>query len=147
MFGRADVLSHVGFIRDIQKTGQISPGNIYPNFHLLVLSLSYAMPTKSYEYLACGVPVVVTGRGEVARSVAASGGGRHAEVDAEDIAAALDELLEAPDRRRRFGASGREHVADRYDRAGIADELDELLSGLVGADAGNEMSQRSAVQS
>jgi hypothetical protein len=42
MFGRADVLSHVGFIRDIQETGRINPGNIYPNFHLLVLSLAYA---------------------------------------------------------------------------------------------------------
>ncbi|MDS0281585.1 hypothetical protein [Haloarcula onubensis] len=42
LFGRADVLSHVGFIRDIQTTGQVSPGNIYPNFHLLVLSLAYA---------------------------------------------------------------------------------------------------------
>jgi len=42
MFGRADVLSHVGFIRDIQKTGQVSAGNIYPNFHLLVLSIAYA---------------------------------------------------------------------------------------------------------
>jgi len=42
MFGRADVLSHVGFVRDIQQTGRVSPGNIYPNFHLLVLSLAYA---------------------------------------------------------------------------------------------------------
>lgn len=42
MFGRADVLSHVGFIRDIQQTGRVSPGNIYPNVHLLVLSLAYA---------------------------------------------------------------------------------------------------------
>ncbi|MFC6755693.1 MULTISPECIES: hypothetical protein [Haloarcula] len=42
MFGRADVLSHVGFIRDIQQTGRVSTGNIYPNFHLLVLSLAYA---------------------------------------------------------------------------------------------------------
>ncbi|WP_262176613.1 hypothetical protein [Haloarcula laminariae] len=42
MFGRADVLSHVGFLRDIQRTGRVSPGNIYPNSHLLVLSLAYA---------------------------------------------------------------------------------------------------------
>lgn len=42
MFGRADVLSHVGFIRDIQQTGQVGQENIYPSFHLLVLSLAYA---------------------------------------------------------------------------------------------------------
>jgi len=41
-FGRADVVTHIGFIRDIQRTAAVSQGNIYPNFHLLVLTLSYA---------------------------------------------------------------------------------------------------------
>jgi hypothetical protein len=41
VFGRADVLSHVGYIRDIQETGAVGAGNIYPNFHLLVLGLGY----------------------------------------------------------------------------------------------------------
>ncbi len=41
-FGRADVLSHIGFIRDIQNTGSIGDQNIYPNFHLLTLTLSHA---------------------------------------------------------------------------------------------------------
>lgn len=41
VFGRADVLSHVGYIRDIQETGAIGRTNIYPNFHLLVLGLAY----------------------------------------------------------------------------------------------------------
>ena len=43
VFGRADVLSHVGYIRDIQETGGIGQRNIYPNFHLLVLSLAYVV--------------------------------------------------------------------------------------------------------
>jgi len=43
VFGRADVLSHVGYIRDIQETGAIGGRNIYPNFHLLVLSLAYVV--------------------------------------------------------------------------------------------------------
>lgn len=46
MFGRADPLSHIGFIKDIEKTGAISGQNIYPNFHALVLSLAYATGTK-----------------------------------------------------------------------------------------------------
>ncbi|WP_262176608.1 glycosyltransferase family 4 protein [Haloarcula laminariae] len=109
--------------------------------------LAYAMPTKAYEYLACGVPVVVTGRGEVRRFVDASGGGRHAEVDPDAIAEALDTMLAAPDHRRQLGAAGREHVVEQYDRAGIADRLDSLLSGLVGADGAETPPQRSAVQS
>jgi len=41
VFGRADVLSHVGFIRDVVTTGHVSDGNIYPNLHLLALTLAY----------------------------------------------------------------------------------------------------------
>ena len=40
--GRADVLTHVGLTRDIMATGRVGDGNVYPNFHLLVLTLSYA---------------------------------------------------------------------------------------------------------
>lgn len=46
MFGRADPLSHIGFIRDVQKTGTIRDENIYPNFHALVLTLAYATGLK-----------------------------------------------------------------------------------------------------
>lgn len=42
LLGRADVLTHVGFITDIQKTNGVTSGNIYPNIHLLVLSLAFA---------------------------------------------------------------------------------------------------------
>ena len=109
--------------------------------------LAYAMPTKSYEYLACGVPVVVTGRGEVERFAEASGGGRHAAVDPAAIAETLDRMLASPDRRAALGSSGREHVVAHYDRAGIAAELDGLLSGLVSAEGTDAAPQRSPVQS
>lgn len=47
VYGRADVLSHVGFARSIDSFGTASnrelyPTDIYPNIHLLVLALSYA---------------------------------------------------------------------------------------------------------
>jgi glycosyltransferase involved in cell wall biosynthesis len=109
--------------------------------------LAYAMPTKAYEYLACEVPVVVTGRGEVRRFVDASGGGRHAEVDPAAIAAALDTMLASPERRSELGAAGREHVVEQYDRGAIADRLEDLLSGLVSAGDADATPQWSAVQS
>ncbi|MDB9252938.1 hypothetical protein [Halorubrum ezzemoulense] len=34
-FGRADAMTHVGLIRDILKTGEISASNKYPSMHLL----------------------------------------------------------------------------------------------------------------
>jgi hypothetical protein len=47
VYGRADVLTHVGFARGIDIVGTASsrefyPNDIYPNIHLLVLTLSYA---------------------------------------------------------------------------------------------------------
>lgn len=42
VFGRADVLTHVGYIHVIQETGMVSDGNVYPNVHLFILSLAYA---------------------------------------------------------------------------------------------------------
>ncbi|MDS0281582.1 glycosyltransferase family 4 protein [Haloarcula onubensis] len=108
--------------------------------------LAYAMPTKAYEYLACGVPLVVTGRGEVRRFVEDSGGGRHAEVDPAAIAEELDALLDSPERRRRLGTAGREHVVEAYDRANIADRLEDLLSSLAGADDAEVASETRAVR-
>jgi len=94
--------------------------------------LAYAMPTKVYEYLACQVPVVVVGRGEVRQFVEESGGGLHAEADPRAVAATLDALLEDPQRRDRIGRRGYDYVTDRYDRAEIADRLDEELRTLTG---------------
>ncbi|AJF27529.1 hypothetical protein SG26_17275 (plasmid) [Haloarcula sp. CBA1115] len=40
-YDRADVLTHVGFIRNIHSLGALPPSDIYPNIHLLTLSFSY----------------------------------------------------------------------------------------------------------
>jgi colanic acid biosynthesis glycosyl transferase WcaI len=92
--------------------------------------LAYAMPTKVYEYLACRVPVLVTGRGEVRRFVADSCGGVHADPEPEAVADTLDRLLSDPERRERMAAAGREFVVERYDREAIADRLRAELAAL-----------------
>lgn len=96
--------------------------------------LAYAMPTKTYEYLACQVPVVVTGSGEIERFVEESGGGIHADTDPGSIAAALDRLLDDPTERARMGERGYRHVVKTYDRKAIADRFGEVLASLSGGD-------------
>ena len=95
--------------------------------------MAYAMPTKLYEYMASGLPTVVTGRGEIEQFVERSGGGVHTDTDPETIAATLDELLSERERRHRLGLNGREYTVTHYDRKVIArrlgDELDELAAG------------------
>jgi hypothetical protein len=42
VYGRGDVLTHVGYVRTIQATGGAPFQNIYQNIHQVVLTLSYA---------------------------------------------------------------------------------------------------------
>lgn len=96
--------------------------------------LAYAMPTKVYEYMASGLPTLVTGRGEIRRFVEESGGGVWAANDPRDIADRLDELLADDQLRRRLAEDGRAHVTANYDRAAIARDLGAALTRLVEAE-------------
>jgi glycosyltransferase involved in cell wall biosynthesis len=94
--------------------------------------LAYAMPTKLYEYLACGLPSVVTGKGEIERFIADSGGGVHAENDPKRIAERIDELLADEQHRRQIARRGRAYVTPQFDRGAIAEQFAEELSQLGG---------------
>ena len=96
--------------------------------------LAYAMPTKVYEYFGCGLPIVVTGCGELERFVRESGGGIHVDNDPREIAAAFDRLLADEAMRTDMGANGHEYVRTRYDRRRIAERLDGHVRELVGGD-------------
>ena len=89
------------------------------------------MPTKVYEYMASGLPTLVTGRGEVAHFVSESGGGVHAANAPVESAERLAALLDDEERRQRLGANGREHVVASYDRAAIAARLAEEIEWLI----------------
>lgn len=93
--------------------------------------LAYAMPTKLYEYMACGLPVVVTGRGEVKRFVDDSGGGVHAANDPKRIAEQIDALLADPEKREQAAVQGRAYV-EQFDRGAIASRLGDELTQLHG---------------
>ncbi|WP_436935611.1 glycosyltransferase family 4 protein [Halovenus marina] len=96
--------------------------------------LSYAMPTKVYEYLGCALPVVATGNGELDRFLEESGGGILAENDPESVAASIERLQTDPDLRAETGRRGHEYVRDRYDRNAIADRFESHLRNLSDGD-------------
>lgn len=59
MYGRADSLTHLGFVRDIATSGGIA-GNIYPPMHVLTLALAEATGSEP-STVAMFVPVVFSG--------------------------------------------------------------------------------------
>ena len=95
-------------------------------------SLAYAIPTKVFEYMGTGLPVVAYGEGEIRQIVDRSGGGVMVDGDPEAIASVLDALLADEERREEMGIRGRQFVEERYDRGVIAGRLSRRLREVVG---------------
>lgn len=96
-------------------------------------TLEYAAPTKVYEYMACGIPFLGCGRGEIESIARDSSAGVIAENTPEAIAEAIIDLLNDPQKMEEMGRSGRVYVMQHYDRRAIAEKLkiylDEVADG------------------
>jgi glycosyltransferase involved in cell wall biosynthesis len=117
--------------RDAEKLGPavrfVDPGDraaeLLPGLDLFVLaSRREGIPTVVLEAMACGLPVITTDVGAV-REVARHG---HTALvvppcDPEALASAVLELLGDADRRRAFGAAGRQAMVERFDVDRCAD--------------------------
>ncbi len=90
-------------------------------------SLEYAAPTKVYEYMACGLPFLGTGKGEIAIIARESGAGVMAENSVSDISKKIQYFIENPLKVTQMGMRGREYVEQRFDRKKIAEKLNEQL--------------------
>jgi glycosyltransferase involved in cell wall biosynthesis len=86
--------------------------------HAALPALAGTIPSKIFEVMACGRPLVAALQGEGARIVATSGGGVLAKPgDAPSIAAAITHVLNLPESaRKRMGELGRAFALARYDR-------------------------------
>ncbi|MFZ4506900.1 MAG: glycosyltransferase family 4 protein [Fimbriimonas sp.] len=94
--------------------------------------LEKIISVKMFEYMACEKPVVAALRGEGARVIDESGAGIVVEPgNGEQIAAAVRELLDDPERRAEMGRKGREYVIQHYSRTATARKLERALSALV----------------
>jgi colanic acid biosynthesis glycosyl transferase WcaI len=96
-------------------------------------SLEYAVPTKAYEYMACGIPFLGCGNGEIRNLAERSGGGVIADNSSDAIADAILNLLNDPEKMSEMGANGRAYVKKFYDRKQIAMSLKENIGDIVNA--------------
>jgi glycosyltransferase involved in cell wall biosynthesis len=90
-----------------------------------------SLPTKMFDALVLGCPVVCCANGEARAFIESSGGGiAVAPNDGAALARALRELLANPGRRGAYAVAGREFVLNYYDRAKIMREMVALLPSL-----------------
>ncbi len=96
--------------------------------------LGDTVPSKIFEVMGCGRPLVGALRGEGARIVSDSGAGLVATPeDPASIADALRRALQlSNEERSAMGAAGRAYALTHFDRRVIADRYLNLLTALVG---------------
>jgi glycosyltransferase involved in cell wall biosynthesis len=85
------------------------------------------IPSKMFEYLAAGKPVIGTVAGEAAQILEEAGAVVVPPEDSGALAAALGALAAAPARRAAMGEAGRAFVARCYDRTALAREYRKVL--------------------
>jgi glycosyltransferase involved in cell wall biosynthesis len=97
------------------------------------------LPSKLFEAIGAGIPVVAAVEGEAKSLVEASSGGLVVEPEnTSEMAEAILRLYRDPGLRRRISADGRDYVAAHYNREVIAGRFESLLltivsNGLVGS--------------
>lgn len=94
-----------------------------------------AVPSKVYEAMAAGLPILLVADGEPAQRVLDAGAGLVVSPgDGAGLRSAFDRLASDPDLRRRLGAAGRVAAETTYDRGAIAARLDLFLRQFVSED-------------
>jgi glycosyltransferase involved in cell wall biosynthesis len=83
------------------------------------------------EAMSAGLPVVISDQVKIWREVAGAGAGLVTRCDPSEIAAALRELLDDPDRRHRLGRAGRAIVDEKFSWDVVMDQLVSTFREVV----------------
>jgi glycosyltransferase involved in cell wall biosynthesis len=94
-------------------------------------ALEYAAPTKVYEYMACEIPFLGCGKGEIENIARDSGAGVIAENNPDAIAVAIMNLLANPEQMKEMGTKGRRYVTESYSRKSIALRLQNVIEEIT----------------
>jgi glycosyltransferase involved in cell wall biosynthesis len=90
-----------------------------------------ALPSKLFEAMGCGVPLVASVAGEAQALVNQAGGGICVPPEnAQAIAEAILRFYQDPSLRSRMGARGRRYVTENYNRFDIARNYEQLLEKI-----------------
>lgn len=102
-------------------------------FHVLKFAIPGAVPSKIYEAMASGLPILFAGGGEGARRVLDARAGLVVPYeDVQGLEQTIRRLASNPELRQELGQAGRCAAEKLYDRKEIARRLHQLLLGVTG---------------
>lgn len=94
-------------------------------------------PVSVVEAMACGLPVVATGAGDISRQVCDGETGVLIEKgDIVTMASSMLQLARSPDLRLRMGKAARERAMNLYDSSTQTSRLEQVLLGVAGMQCG-----------
>ena len=90
------------------------------------------VPSKLYDFMACGKPVLLSVPGEAREILEEAEGGMYVPPEnPEALKEAILKLYKDPDLRLRYGANGRRYMLSHYSRSEQALQLEEFLRSLT----------------
>jgi glycosyltransferase involved in cell wall biosynthesis len=111
--------------------------------HAPVKDFGDTIPSKVFEILACGKPVIASVIGETKRLIEESSGGVVADPgDPRALVEAIKQLFQLSEAERRaMGLRGHRYVSDRYNRVEQADRFLQLLKDVAARNGGAGITQ------
>ncbi|HJR51216.1 MAG TPA: glycosyltransferase, partial [Gemmatimonadales bacterium] len=95
-------------------------------------SLNEIFPNAVGEAMACGRPVIAADAGGTAELVGTNGAGVLVPPgDPDSLAAAVRELLDDPEQRRRLGHAARERIQNEFPLARMIDRYEAALTAVI----------------
>ena len=119
--GLQDCVRFVGWVKD--KRAFFSGIDVF-----CLSSRTETFPITLLEAMGHGVPCVATRCGGPSEIIEDGVTGVLADIDAEDLAARIQEMFEAPDKTAEMGLAGRAVIRESYDLPVLADRLDGILN-------------------
>lgn len=125
-------LANLKFCGHVERSAM---AGIVASFDVALIPLRHsipgALPSKIYEAMAVGAPVVFAGDGDGAELIETAGAGIVVPyADTDKIAEALRNICMNDELRRNYGTSGRQFVMENRDRASIAERFATLVTKL-----------------
>lgn len=132
---RSEGISNVRFMDPVDKEGVRA---MYSDADVCLVPLRKIplfdtfIPSKMFEIMAMGCPMVASVSGESARILGESGGAMVVPPeDAESMAGAIRWLRGHPEERAAMGSRGREHVIQHFSRRALARKYAGLMEGML----------------